>query len=440
MVLLKSLVMACYGYTIYLFCKHIFERKFSNAITAVAFLLYEPLIDYQLIGKLVRNYFLAVGLSQVGLIFLMLCLLKGPVTNKLAISTVIFTVQELASFAVESFLASSFFLVGQYNHVAYPEWVYRSMGMVRYLICCLLLIFISRRCGHLYGITSAKSGAWMLIPSVFIILSIETAFYVFHEVQLFQTLQQIRTGGNHISAYPFDTLFLLLISSAGLLANLTILFGVNHSVRQDFAAQRQCLQIRHYQALLEQRKRIISIKHDIKNHNIALAGLAEAGEWDQLKRYLNQMLKAGGVSAGEIHTGNQIVDAILNEKAAIAGRCGISFSCDVKLPRINSVNDYDLCVILGNALDNALEACEKCEIGSRFIHVRSCSVKSYFILEIKNSMTPVAAATPLRSAKQDGELHGMGLEHIRGAVKKHHGTMDISIEKGQFCLSLMLPL
>lgn len=432
--------MACYGYTIFLFCKRIFERKFSDVITAAGFLLYESLIDYQLIGKFVSNYFLSVGLSQAGLIFLMLCLLKGPFTNKLAISTVIFTVQELASFAVESFFSLSLFLSGQYDNISFPEWVYRSMGMVRYLICCLLLLFISRRCGDLYGITSAKSAAWMLFPSVFIILSIETAFYVFHEVQLFQTLQQIRTGANNSNDYLFDAVFLLLISVVGLLANLAIIFGVNHSVRQDFTEQQQSLQIRHFQALLEQRKQIISIKHDIKNHNVALLGLAEAGEWEQLKQYLNQVAESSGISEREIHTGNQIVDAILNEKAAVAGKCGINFLYDVRIPKINYINNYDLCVILGNALDNSLEACDKCEIGRRFIHVRSCTVKSYFLLEIKNSMATADWATPFRSAKQDTELHGMGLEHIRSVTKKYHGTVDISIEKGQFCLSLMLPL
>lgn len=437
-VLLKILVMACYGYTIYLFCKRIFERKFSAVTTAAVFLLYESLIEYRLIGKFVRSYFLSVGLSQAGLILIMICVLKGSFTNKLAISTVIFTVQELASFAVESFFAVSFYLASEYYN--FPGWIDQSMGMVRYLICCFLLLFISRRCGDLYGITSAKSAAWMLFPSVFIILAIETAFYVFHEVQLFQTLQQIRTGASNIQAYVFDAVFLLLISAAGLLANLAIIFGVNHSVGQDFTEQRQSLQIRHYQALLEQRRQLVSIKHDIKNHNIALLGLAKAGDLEQLKQYLNQVIESSGISAPEIHTGNQIVDAILNEKAAVAGRCGISFLCDVQIPRINSINDYDLCVILGNALDNSLEACDKCEIGRRFIHVRSCTVKSYFLLEIKNSMTPAAGTNPFRSAKRDMELHGMGLEHIRSVVKKCHGTVDISIEKDKFCLSLMLPL
>lgn len=438
-VFLKSLVMACYGYTIFLFCKRMFKQKFSTVITASAFLLYEALIDYQIIGRLVRNYFLSVGLSQCGIILLMGLLLKGSIVNKLAISTVIFTVQELASYFVESLFIMSIFAMEEYKHIALPEWFHQSMGLVRYLICCILLYFISYRCCHLHGITTSKSSLLMLIPSIFIILAIETAFFVFHEVQLFQTLQHIKTGSNNFGAYIFDAVFLLLISAAGLLANLTIIFGVNHSIRQEFIQGQQSFQIKHYQALHEQHKQIVSIKHDIKNHNTALWALAEAGKLDELKQYLSRMIKSSGMGAHEILTGNEIVDAIINEKAAIARKCGITFSCDTKFPRLNFMSDYDLCVIFGNTLDNALEACDKCEIGHRFIHMQSSVVKSYFLCEIKNSMVP-GNASLLRSSKKNRQLHGLGLNHVRSTVTKYHGTMHVSTEGDQFCLSLMLPL
>lgn len=434
--------MMCYGYAIFCFYEKNFISQYRTVVAAAAFILYEWLIDYCLLGHFVSHYFLSVTLSQIGLIFLTILLWKGPFLNKVSLSIVVFTIQELVSYCVESLLSLCFFAASDSEGILYPLWVYQGAGLLRYFACCAFLLFLSRHYNHLGNIPPKKTMILLLFPSLFIIIALESSFYFFYDVHIIQVLHHLRLGwsGKELYFYCADIGFLLLISTMGLLTNLSILLYANRSVRQDFIQQQQQSQINYYKKVQEQQKQLLSFKHDIKNHNIALQSLAEAGKLEELQSYLNQITKTSGILNQEIHTGNGMADAILTEKITAAQKRGISFHWDAVFPPNGFICDYDLCVILGNALDNALESCEKYKGKQPFIHLKACPVKNYFLLEIQNSMIPSPYGQLFHSSKPNPEFHGLGLKQIQDTVKKNHGQFDISIKKEIFCLSLMLPL
>lgn len=121
----------------------------------------------------------------------------------------------------------------------------------------------------------------------------------------------------------------------------------------------------------------------------------------------------------------------------------------MQIPRASSISEFDLCIIFGNLLDNALEACERMSGEGRFIHVQAGMAKTYFLLEIKNSTDPTVscgvsfgAAEKRRAGvthKGSTIEHGIGLQNVSDVVNQYNGSMNIEAEDGTFMVAILLP-
>lgn len=117
----------------------------------------------------------------------------------------------------------------------------------------------------------------------------------------------------------------------------------------------------------------------------------------------------------------------------------------MQIPRASGISEFDLCVIFGNLLDNALEACERMSGEDRFIHMQAGMAKTYFLLEIKNSTDSTVSfdATEKRKAgmTQKGNTieHGIGLQNVSDVVDQYNGSMNIEVEDGIFTVAILLP-
>lgn len=200
-------------------------------------------------------------------------------------------------------------------------------------------------------------------------------------------------------------------------------------------------QIAAYKMLEEQYKRMERLRHDMKNHIIALQALLADGDMENMERYLRQMQKAGDMEPGEEATGNKVVDALLYQNRKKAEKRKISWECDVQIPKPCPMDEMDLCVLFGNLLDNAMEACERLpKKEKRFIEVQAQQVKRCFLLEIKNSSCVQKAVKIGTTLKTNPDEHGIGLGNVKGIVQKYGGVMDMEIEEDVFLISILLPL
>ncbi len=183
-------------------------------------------------------------------------------------------------------------------------------------------------------------------------------------------------------------------------------------------------------------------RHDYHNHMQAIKALLSMGKKEELSEYLDNLEKDLDSIDIAIRTGNVGLDAILSSKVSIARKNNIEVNCTAKVPQDLKVSDVHLCAIVGNLLDNAIEACEKITEGTapRFIRIYIGLFKSQLYISVSN-------ATCEKHRRRLSELvtsklgeHGFGLRRIDKLAEKYDGYVNRKNEPGIFATEVMLPL
>ncbi len=205
------------------------------------------------------------------------------------------------------------------------------------------------------------------------------------------------------------------------------------------AYQRELLDT-HYAEVENMYREMRGWRHDYRNHIQTMKVYAANGDLEAIERYLD--LLDGELRAVEpqIKTGNAMTDAILNSKLSLARSKGITVKADAHIPVALSISELDLCAILGNLFDNAIEASLALPPEQRMIRV---------YMDMKNtqlyiSFTNVTAGKKLqkigsRFPTTRGEGHGFGLVRIDQIVERHDGYISRNSEDGAFTTEILLP-
>ncbi len=179
--------------------------------------------------------------------------------------------------------------------------------------------------------------------------------------------------------------------------------------------------------------------HDLKHQIRALRKL-EKVEFD---KYLGEIEDSVRIYEAIVKTGNDVFDTVLTEKGLYCKDREIQVSCVADGSQMGFIETIDLYAILGNAMDNAIEAVEKfAEAEKRQIDVMICRQQNFLVM---NFINPVAEQLVYEdglpvSTKGDREYHGFGLRSMRHFVKKYEGFLNISEEDGCFWLKIMIPI
>lgn len=209
--------------------------------------------------------------------------------------------------------------------------------------------------------------------------------------------------------------------------------------RRIAAYQRELIET-HYAEVENMYKQIRGWRHDYRNHIQTLKAHAAAGNMDAVKKYLDELDTDLTTVDTVIKTGNAMADAILNSKISLAHSKDISVHAQAHIPLSLTTPDIDLCVILGNLFDNAIEASMKLPPERRMIRI---------YMDMKNtqlyiSFTNLTAEKKLprsgrifRSTK--GVDHGFGLVRIDSIVDRLDGYLSRNSENGAFTTEILLP-
>ncbi|MCI9396706.1 MAG: GHKL domain-containing protein [Lachnospiraceae bacterium] len=257
-----------------------------------------------------------------------------------------------------------------------------------------------------------------------------------------------RSGGN-MGLY-YDQIFSYvgwgILSALSMFGAGVYVFGMDRIyLEQKKAAQYQS-QAAVYQMIEQQYSQAERLRHDLKNHVLALRGLWEERAWDKLGDYLKRMEDSAQFGANEEATGNRAVDALLFQKRKMAEDRQIVWECDVQIPKRCRISEFDLCVLFGNILDNAVEACMRLQQGEReagrrpFINVQARTVKKCFLLEVKNSMRDAEKQESRFAEKENPQRHGIGLLNVGDVVRGYDGVMNTEMQNGVFDISVLLPI
>lgn len=180
-------------------------------------------------------------------------------------------------------------------------------------------------------------------------------------------------------------------------------------------------------------------RHDYKHHIQTMKAHLAMKQYDELDTYLSELDTDLTTVDTVIKTGNVRIDAVLNSKLAVAKRKGIRVNAKAIVPKDLAVSEVDLCIIIGNLLDNAMEACEKePEEEKRFIRVYIDILKAQLYIYVANSMTNDIKKLGKKYLTTKTAGHGFGLMRVDRVVARYNGYLNRQHEEGVFATEIML--
>ena len=241
-----------------------------------------------------------------------------------------------------------------------------------------------------------------------------------------------------ISADWYNALY--VVSSAGVFLTLLYLvvkiFSLAH--RQNAILQQMELQKEFGEKTIVGDEELRRFRHDYRNHLIVVNAYLRNGRVDEASAYLAAINSCVEGALNKIVTGNFVADAILNHKAVVAAEDGIVLTFDGAIPGSGIEND-DLCTILANLLDNAIEACRKLPTEQeRTITVKGTPFNETFLLHTENPT--MLDELPAKTTKRDTRNHGIGLKNVERTVKRYSGSVNCTLENHVFAVDVRLCL
>lgn len=252
------------------------------------------------------------------------------------------------------------------------------------------------------------------------------------------------TGSADAQAREMNIYFFALQLS--LLLAIVMYENYQNRLQDSWALERQKLMTASLIDTLELRnasdEKVSRMRHDLKNHLLTIRAMIENGEADRALDYIDEFVSRGGAPALRIRTGRPLLDALMSEKLGAAVNQGIAVSVVANFSDSGFVDDFDMCMLMGNALDNALEACSAmAPEEERFIEVKGGVSANILAIRIVNSCRPDSLREELRTTKRDSAAHGYGLKIIRSTLRSHGGSMHIqTTPPGRFTLVMNLPI
>ncbi len=395
------------------------ERKFHLLIMSAAIVL-NALSSYFLTGTGITLLImsavmaLAVGLSYKVKPFFAI------------IGGVVYTIMAGASEMIAVLLTG--FLLGEETlEFMQNDYIFAGMGFICKFITFVIIYFISKKIGKIdLGVSKGLSSLLFIQP-------IATVFVTF---VIYKCTYEVRS----IPTFLYTAVAVLMIAS-----NLVTLFliyrqkdYVESKARLVFADEQIKNQLTHYEELYRYQSEIRTFRHDIKNKLLSVSGLLADGQIqtaiDAIKGEVDFLDEANN---GIINSGNPAIDAVLQSKLLVAERKGINLSFSVKISDKINIDLLELGVLIGNALDNALEATEALENDAdKTIFASIITMGGRIVISVENPVKSEVDTKRIVTAKADKNNHGHGIKSIRTIAQKYDGDAFVSCDGNIFTISI----
>ena len=185
-------------------------------------------------------------------------------------------------------------------------------------------------------------------------------------------------------------------------------------------------------------KEMRGYKHDFHHHLQTLKGQLEAGEVDRALAYIEQLDGQLMNMDTLLKTGNVSLDAVLSAKLAQAKAENIAVTVKANVPDTLTVSDVELSIIVGNLLDNAIEAC-RMAVGERFIRIFMSMKGNMLYFSMLNAASAKRKKTGSLFATHKNGVHGFGLRRAEAIIEEHGGWVKYNSEDGAFTSEFLVP-
>ncbi|MDO4304858.1 MAG: ATP-binding protein, partial [Bacillota bacterium] len=185
-------------------------------------------------------------------------------------------------------------------------------------------------------------------------------------------------------------------------------------------------------------KKMHALRHDMKHHLVEIGHLASRNDYVRIMKYVNQMNEYIEYQNIYVNSGNKDIDSILNYMLNIAAADGASIETNISIPEEINIQCFDLNVILGNLLDNAIEAIRKSD--EKVLAININYEKGVLFINCKNSYTGeiFVEKGKILSSKRNKSMHGIGLDNIKKITEQYHGNVEVEYDSNYFDVTVLL--
>ncbi len=197
------------------------------------------------------------------------------------------------------------------------------------------------------------------------------------------------------------------------------------------------LELNHYNNMVQKNRDMRVFRHDFKNNLTSVRALISDGQYGEAEKYIDELYGRLDTTKNSFSTGNHFADAILAEKSAAAAVWQTKLDFDGIIPA-DGIENIDLCTILANALDNAIEASKL--VDNAVIGIHAVPNSAVFMLTVSNpTLHPVEIKNnTVKTTKLDSVNHGLGIGSIKTAARKYNGEVNLRYENGYFTVEVTM--
>lgn len=265
------------------------------------------------------------------------------------------------------------------------------------------------------------------------IVKIPTAFYIFPLITLISVICFWYVSLNQHLEFK-NQIILGIVSALLFLATLFVFFSFQANAQREnkllLLQQEQdkiLTDINYYEILEKQNDNLRAYAHDAKNH---LSTIKNLNDNPEVEMYISKMIERLAEYGKVCHSGNHTLDVVIDKYVTECDLNNIAFEFDIKNNNLSQVEPYDLVAILGNLLDNALEAAEQSQ--DRIISIETDFRNNFSVIIVSNSCdkNPQLSNSELPvTTKSNKRLHGFGLKSVRKTIKKYNGDIAFYYDK-----------
>lgn len=381
-----------------------------------------------------------------------------------AFSFATITVAVLYSFAVLYIISSGNLLLKATSTMI--TWFF--MQALDYTVCYSLIMIVGRTLILSDGVALLMSHSWARILFALIVRFLQIAIFLLFR-KLYSKLKTL-DNKNMLSLFLMSTisfvlmqgLTALILTDSIITLQITVVFSfifivfslisviaavyINSKYQKEkheselMSLSNEMME-RNFAELQNSQNAIHQQVHDFKNHIRTISGLIDSDV--EAKKYIEELLSVSYTQAQFCHCGNSVIDSIINCKVTDAKVHNIPFTHHITLTSPLYLSSADICAILANQIDNALEACAKIQdADKRFIKVEIWQKESFVFFQVTNATleNPFNRNHELVSTKTDKDgLHGFGIKNISRAVSAYGGILKNDYKDGQFISIAMVP-
>ncbi len=313
----------------------------------------------------------------------------------------------------------------------YLDCIYQSIlyDYIYLMILSIILIIIFLNYGCLFrryisSVITKKNSVWWIIFAI-------SEWWV---ITYFLYVGSLETGRD-VFVYNIVSILCILCLAFGFAC--FIVFKQSENERQQRVLQNARMETEYLKIKDEYQKKAREI-HDLKHHLQALGGLLTINQNDSAQKYLKSMLDDLTISQerSRAWTGNPFIDSLLNGKKMSAKQLGVEleiYSSNI----VSKLSDKDMSVLLGNLIDNAIEASSKA-IQTKSVIIQIINKSDMLFIHVKNTIDclPCMNEGKLVTTKEDKINHGWGMKSIESIVEKYGGQMDINFNQRYFEINI----